>query len=229
MRTRLFTELAGGLAAISVAMPAFAQPNNDGGGRAILFDQPNFQGTSITIVQGSPNLESQGFAGRAMSGHFDGDWTACDAANYRGHCQPVTGDVTDLAAVGLSRRLTSLRSGEPSADASDQDAPAPGAGERSGEDEYYDRGATSPARDETGGGGAQAPQTHATGAPAPVPDQGVAGHSVIFFVRPQHDGADVQGAGRQAADAFCRDQNLGPALYYDVDARTLRDVLCRRD
>ena len=70
----------------------------------------------------------------------------------------------------------------------------------------------------------------AQGAPAPsVADQGVAGHSVIFFIRPQQDGADIPSQGRRTADDFCRDQNLGPALYYDSDARILRDVVCRRD
>jgi hypothetical protein len=52
---------------------------------------------------------------------------------------------------------------------------------------------------------------------------------VIFFVRPQRGGQDVPGDGRAAADGFCREQNLGPALYYDIDGRSLRDVLCRRE
>jgi hypothetical protein len=60
------------------------------------------------------------------------------------------------------------------------------------------------------------------------PDQGVAGYASVFFVRPQRDGVDVPGHGRTRADAFCRDQRLGPALAYASNGHALRDVLCRR-
>src|SRR5579885_2648025 len=101
---------------------ACAQPEE--GARAILFDQPNFQGTSITIVERSTDLAAQSFAGRAMSGHFDGDWTVCDAPQYRGHCEEVSGDVANLADVGLGGPIASLRqadatAGRTSADAAD--------------------------------------------------------------------------------------------------------------
>jgi len=219
--------LAAACAALA-APAALAQPNNDGGQRAILFDQPNFQGASITIVQRSPDLGVQGFAGRAMSAHFDGDWTICDAPGYRGRCQTVAGDVTDLGDIGLARRLTSLRQ---SVSDTAPDERSSDAGRRGGEDEYYDRGAAPSG--ERAPAAPEAPPPPGSRGPSPaqaaVIDQGIAGHSVIFFVRPQHGGADVQGQGRAAADAFCREQSLGPALYYDTDGATLRDVLCRRD
>lgn len=99
---------AAGLAAALVGA-AGAQPS---GARATLFDQPNFQGSSITVVEGSPDLSARGFAGRAMSGRFEGDWTLCDSPGLDGRCASVSGDVTDLAALGLGRRVVSLREAE---------------------------------------------------------------------------------------------------------------------
>src|SRR5215472_8791485 len=80
-----------------------------GAARATLFDQPNFHGASVTIVEGSPDLAVRGFAGRAMSGRFEGDWTLCDSPGLDGRCASVSGDVADLAAVGLAHRVVSLR------------------------------------------------------------------------------------------------------------------------
>src|SRR5215831_636906 len=99
---------AAGLAA-ALAGAAGAQPT---GARATLFDQTNYQGSSVTIVEGSPDLAARGFAGRAMSGRFEGDWTLCDSPGLDGRCASVSGDVGDLAAVGLGRRVVSLREAE---------------------------------------------------------------------------------------------------------------------
>ena len=192
---------AGALMAMATA--AFAQPGGDAP-QAVLFDQPNFQGRSITIAQGSANLEAQAFAAMAMSGRFDGDWTLCDRPAWGGRCRSVAGDVTDLAQMGLSRRIVSLRhldGRSPTPPAATDDA-----------DGYFDR-----------------PNAAAGGEGRAVPNQGVAGHGVVFFYRPQRDGADIPGDSRELADGFCRDQGYGPAAYWDTDGRILRDVLCRRD
>jgi hypothetical protein len=188
----------------AAAAPALAQPDT-AGPNAVLFDQPNFQGRSVTISQGSSDLEAQGFSGMAMSGHFDGDWTICARPVFRGHCEDVHGDVVDLAQLGLSRRVVSLRrtpiEGPP--------PPSPPAAQ----DGYFDRPPPPPALPE---GGA-------------APNQGVAGHSVVFFYRPQQAGADIPGATKDLADAFCQSQNFGAAVYWDTDGHILRDVLCKRD
>ena len=93
--------LAAGSAAALAGM-AQAQPGG-GGPRAILFEQPNFQGRSITIVEGSPNLGDGSFAARAMSARFDGDWTVCDAPDLDGRCVTARGYVANLAQLGLGR------------------------------------------------------------------------------------------------------------------------------
>jgi hypothetical protein len=107
--------LAAGSAAALVGV-ANAQPAG-GGPRAVLFDQPNFQGRSITIVEGAPDLSRWGFAARAMSARFEGDWTVCEAPDLDGRCASVSGDVADLAQLGL-RRILSI--GEGDADGDDE-------------------------------------------------------------------------------------------------------------
>ena len=212
MRPVLLAALAGVVLALGAAS-APAQPV--GGPEAILFDQPNFQGSSITIAQGSANLEAQAFAAMAMSGHFDGDWSICTRPGFRGRCATVHGDLTDLSQLGLSRRINSLR----------RDGDGPAAAAQPGPDEtadgYYDRPTAHP-------DAAHPDPTQADAARAAA-NQGVAGHGVVFFYRPQRDGADVPGGGRDIADGFCRDLGYGPAVYYDTDGHILRDVLCRRD
>lgn len=73
---------------------------------------------------------------------------------------------------------------------------------------------------------------------------GVAGATAVFFPRPMSQGLDVRASGQGGADAFCRSQGLGPAVYFDDTQRArrttdaygrmagpgpvLRDLLCRR-
>jgi hypothetical protein len=235
---------------MTAAALSFAQPMD--GPTAVLFDQPNLQGGSVTVVQGSSNLDARGFAGRAMSGHFDGEWTVCDRPDFSGRCQTVSGDVSDLGELGLALHVVSLRAGESSeanAGVGPEEAAVNGdvavgvlhgQGDNDGQAQYSDQG---PYRAEVASadqGGthltAPAPQedlrTQPPGAyfePRPDPDRAVNGYSVIFFPRPNHAGADLQGQSRAAADGFCRDQGLGPALYYDESNGALSDLLCRRN
>jgi hypothetical protein len=73
---------------------------------------------------------------------------------------------------------------------------------------------------------------------------GFDGQTAVFFPRPTVNGMEVSALRPGAADGFCRNQGLGPAVYFDqsqrgapaygVDPRrsaagpVLRDVLCRR-
>jgi hypothetical protein len=75
-------------------------------------------------------------------------------------------------------------------------------------------------------------------------DRGVEGTTTVFFARPSVRGVDVA-AGSNGANAFCREQGLGGAVYYDSSQRAnravgpdgemvgrssvLRDLLCRKN
>ena len=204
-----------------VAGRAHAQPG-ESGAIAVLYDQPNFHGHAVRIVGGAADLRRFGFARRALSGHFDGDWMVCDGLRFAGRCVTVTGALTDLTPLGLDRRIASLRQGE----AVGGDARDAGGGAGEADDGYFDRGGA--ASDETRRSGA-ADEPPPRGRGEGALERGVAGYATVFFIRPQQSGADVPGEDRAAADAFCRGQGLGAALYYDTDGHILRDVLCRRD
>jgi hypothetical protein len=212
--------LAGAAVTLSAGLAA-AQPG-ESGAIAVLYDQPNFHGQAVRVVGGAADLRRFGFARRALSGHFDGDWMVCDGLRFTGRCVTVTGALTDLTPLGLDRRIASLRQGEAvSGDARDAGGDADEA-----DDGYFDRGgAASDETYRTGAAADRSPRGQGEGAL----ERGVAGYATVFFIRPQRGGADVPGEARADADAFCRGQGLGAAIYYDTDGHILRDVLCRRD
>jgi len=246
--------LAAGSAAALVGV-ASAQPAG-GGPRAVLFDAPNFQGRSITIVEGAPDLSRWGFAARAMSARFEGDWTVCEAPDLDGRCANVSGDVADLAQLGL-RRILSI--GEGDADGDDErasarteqaastrlggsnqsfDAPAPGttASTPVAEPPAVTQAAAGQAATPSGptqsasAAGPSAPASAASPTPAVQGPtvQGDVGRSAVFFATPTRGGAEVAVDMQGPANQFCHDQGLGSAVYFDTDGRVLRDVLCRR-
>lgn len=73
--------------------------------------------------------------------------------------------------------------------------------------------------------------------------RGIEGSTTVFFPRPTVRGVDVA-AGERGANAFCRSQGLGRAVFFDSNARAnqaigpegelvgrsdvLRDLLCRK-
>ena len=239
--------LAAGSAAALVGV-ANAQPAG-GGPRAVLFDQPDFQGRSITIVEGAPDLSRWGFAARAMSARFEGDWTVCDAPDLDGRCASVSGDVADLAELGL-RRILSI--GEGDADGGDErastrDEQAPetrvGGPNRSFDAPPPEPTAATPVAEPPAVTQAAASQAappavptqsaSTAGNPAPAPNaapavQGDVGRSAVFFATPTRGGAEVAVDMQGPANQFCHDQGLGSAVYFDTDGHVLRDVLCRR-
>jgi hypothetical protein len=247
--------LAAGSAAALFGM-ASAQPDG-GGARAILFDQPNFQGRSIAIVDGSPDLAQWGFAGRAMSARFEGDWTVCDAPDLDGHCASVRGDVADLTQVGL-RRIISLgdvptpedaeagaeRRAASGPEMTDENAPAgqspPAQAARSSAVGIIVPHAPLPQTAPPAQSAQQAPATsqkiayvapsaaQASTAGVAQALQGDQGRSAVFFVKPTRGGAEIAVDLQGPANQFCHDQGLGPAIYFDTDGHVLRDVLCRR-
>jgi hypothetical protein len=163
--------------------------------------------------------------------------------------------------------MPSPRYGSAAAPAEGYDGPDPyrgGRGAQPAPDYSYDGGRTyrpspEPRYDETGpgyrGAGAAEPLRDDVPRAMDAPRQGfdgpavgdmagVPGSTVVFFARPESRGADVAASGQGGADAFCRSQGLGPAVYFDQTQRArratdaygriigpgpvLRDVLCRR-
>ena len=241
--TKPMTILLAGAVCAALGAGAMAQPQGQTqpgeniDGRAVLFDQPNFEGRSVTIEQRSGDLRRQGFDQKARSGHFDGDWLICESVSYTGRCVLVTGDVNDLGEVGLSGRLSSLRVQTESDEARrptyetaapDRDRVAPDADhapysasaapDRAPAPTYAPPAAYSPSAD------AQTERPPVT-TPSPYADDqaaGSRGYTVVFFAHPRMNGGDVAAYDRGAADAFCRQQGLGVSVYYDTSERMLR-------
>lgn len=190
------------LVVVALAGSAEAQPYR--GGSVTLYDQPNFQGNSVTITQSAPDLGKWRFNDRARSAKFQGRWLVCEHDNFKGRCQELRGDAPDLNPYRLAEQISSL---EPV-------------------------GAQRP----PGGGGGG-------GFPVGGGSRGVEGARTVFFARPTVRGVDVA-AGDRGANAFCRSQDLGPAVWFDSGERAnqavdpdgqivgrssvLRDLLCRK-
>ena len=196
-------------AALTLAGAATAQPYR--GGSATLYDQPNFQGNSVTITQSAPDLGKWRFNDRAQSARFEGRWLICEHDDFRGRCQEVRGDVPNLHTYGLMAQVSSL---EPAG------RPGGGGGYPGG-----------PGDGGYPGGGWQGGS------------RGVDGSRTVFFARPTVRGVDVA-AGDRGANAFCRAQGLGGAVWFDSSERAreaigpdgeligrssvIRDLLCRK-
>ena len=95
------------LAVLAVGSAAQAQPFR--GGSATLYDQPNFQGNSVTITQSAPDLGKWRFNDRAQSARFEGRWLICEHDDFKGRCQEVRGDVANLHTLGLMAQVSSLQ------------------------------------------------------------------------------------------------------------------------
>lgn len=77
-------------------------------GRIILFDDRNFRGRSVTVDGVRPVLS--GFQEKAESVQVTGGlWELCERANFGGRCTIVSSNVSDLGALGLRNRVSSVR------------------------------------------------------------------------------------------------------------------------
>jgi len=94
------------LATLALASAAEAQPFR--GGSATLYDQPNFQGNSVTITQSAPDLGKWRFNDRAQSARFEGRWLICEHDDFKGRCQEVRGEVANLHTLGLMAQVSSI-------------------------------------------------------------------------------------------------------------------------
>lgn len=104
MRTKFAVAFAAVMVVGSVAQ---AQPYRPGS--ITLYDQPDFQGASVTITQSAPDLGRWRFNDRAQSVRVDGRWLICEHDNFKGRCQEVRGDVANLHTLGLMAQGSSLQ------------------------------------------------------------------------------------------------------------------------
>jgi Beta/Gamma crystallin len=89
------------------------QGGGGGGGRGnrgsiILYDARGYRGQSYRVERETEALS--GFANRAQSVQVTGgSWELCDRAGFAGRCVVVSGDLPDLASLGLQNRVASIR------------------------------------------------------------------------------------------------------------------------
>lgn len=106
MKTTISRLAAAGAAVLALAGAADAQPRR--GVSVTLYDQPDFQGNSVTITQSAPDLGKWRFNDRAQSARFEGRWLACEHDDFRGKCQELSGAVPNLHTYGLMAQISSL-------------------------------------------------------------------------------------------------------------------------
>jgi hypothetical protein len=267
MRPTLAAPLAAAALAVAGAASAQAPAPGQRDFSLTLYAQPDYRGASVTFYGDNANIGSTGFASRARSAQVRGTWRLCEGGGYRNRCEVLSANVGDLAAYGLDGRVGSAQFLGPAdrGDADDRRDPYAAAPGRYGQS-YPPAGYYPDQRYPEGDQGEPAypPPLDAPrgsyGAPAsplpPPPDRGadrradrdeaepVEGWTVVFFPRPTLRGWPVAAWRRGAADAFCRAQGLGPAVYFDQGGRApdalepdgrrvgdgpvLRDVVCRR-
>ena len=238
-----FASLAAALMAggcLIAATEAAAQP----GPSVTFYDQAGYRGGSITFSRGDDNLDNTGFNDRPQSAQFRGSWRVCEAANYRGACQILSGNIPDLNAYGMGGRISSIQPvgddpsfGRGPATPPVNTLPPPAYADRD-RDRYPGAG---PGGQYPGG---QFPGGQVGQGGYEDQDDGVEGRTVVFFARPVFRGQDIAANRPRVADEFCRRNGLGAAVYFDqsergrrtvdIDGRNvgtspvLRDVLCRK-
>jgi len=196
------------LAALALAGAAEAQPFR--GPSATLYDQPDFQGNSVTITQSAPDLGKWRFNDRAQSARFEGRWLICEHDNFKGRCQEVSGPVQNLHTLGLMAQLSSIEpAGRPGpGPGGPGPGPGPGPGFPGRPDGRGVEGATTVffARPTLGG-----------------VDVAAGGRGADMYCRRQNLGGAVWFDSSQRAN-----QAIGPEGQMIGRSTVLRDLLCRK-
>jgi len=75
------------------------------------YDRQDFHGRAFVVDRAIPNFDPLGFNDRASSAVVDrGRWEVCEDAGFRGRCVVLRrGSYPSLAAIGMDRRISSVR------------------------------------------------------------------------------------------------------------------------
>jgi hypothetical protein len=214
----LITVAALAAATLAVTGAASAQPRGNGPGQAgpsiTLYDLPNYQGASRSYDRSVDNRADLGLNDRAQSARVAGRWQICQDANFRGRCTEVSGDVPNLATIGMTAAISSFQSldrgdnygnrgGFPADRGNAGPFPPQGGFEGRGNDNRGDYRGDNRGDNRNFAG------------------QSLDGRGASFFPRP------MPGPYR-TADEFCRRLGFTGVIYADDRRGELRDVVCRR-
>lgn len=96
------------LAALAAAGVALADPAAP---TLTLHGEPDYAGRVTVIANDYPDLTAIGFDNRAEALRMTPGsvWEVCTDANYKGDCRDLRRDVSDLARLGLRKRISSVR------------------------------------------------------------------------------------------------------------------------
>ena len=105
------TVLAAAFATLALTGPAEAQPydRERGRGSATLYEEPNFQGRSVTVRGDVENLAGYRFNDLAQSVRLEGTWRLCEKSDFGGRCVEQRGDIADLNSIGMFVKISSLQ------------------------------------------------------------------------------------------------------------------------
>jgi hypothetical protein len=103
--------LAGAALAYAAETPAVGAPPVAAVAPAIvIYDQPNFQGRTLTLDRATPDLAALKFDDKVASLVINGgnDWVLCENRNYAGRCVRVTVKAENLKMLQIAGRVSSL-------------------------------------------------------------------------------------------------------------------------
>ena len=108
-RLRYITTTA--LAAFALLLPASAQQQ---GGEVTLYDGVNFTGHALPVNGPIASMSGVRFNDQVMSMRVaSGTWEICKDGNFRGTCETVSRDISDLRSIGMGNKISSIRPAAP--------------------------------------------------------------------------------------------------------------------